>query len=278
MESVRPQLLRAYQPLSYTGLSLRGLLKYDPSSLNIAIHSHTGDLNPTPPNLQAATLRKILKQLGHFQEPLPISLWIFSEDPASLLGTVQQEKLGDLVGDLAIHSDTSNMSAMLSFVHPLESDITIGSDSSFSWFAGYLSQQRPLFFAAPNFRELQEFQNWMEGSIRVSPAAAFDDRGRIKALRKLWRATQPFSLQPCVSNIFWGSLPKAEKLRAQPERLTYMADYPIQLAMLQGTTGHKAFDISPAPPPSSARLSRGMAREIGAPWLARGMAESGFVE
>jgi hypothetical protein len=55
------------------------------------------------------------------------------------------------------HFDTENVTALSAFVQILSSDVFIGSDSSFSWFAGFIAE-RPVTIMAPNSREKPPFR------------------------------------------------------------------------------------------------------------------------
>lgn len=243
MERARPLLLSSFQRHSLTGMRLRAQLRYDPSVFNVAIHARLGDIRPTPIAYQVATLLAALKRLDP-QKSLPIEVWVFSESPHEFVEPLRAAQF-----DRSVHFDTGNMSALLTLMHLLESNVVIGSDSSFSWFAAYLSQgERPLFLTAPNTREDPSFQNYMTGNVRVSPTSVFEDRGRLAAAAAQWQASRPAALRQCTSNMFWMSLAENSRAVAQIQRLDYIVGYFHKLERLRLAQGHRAFDISPAQP------------------------------
>lgn len=246
MERVRPQLRASFQRHSLTGMRLRSQLRYNRAAFNIAIHARLGDIRPTPIDYQVATLSMVLQRLDPLGT-LPVEVWVFSEAPEELNAPLRAAR-----PLLPIHYDTANMSALLTLVHLMESDVAIGSDSSFSWFAAYLAEEEggnPLFFTAPNARESPEFQNFMAGNVRVSPGPIFDDQGRLAALARQWRVTRPEALQPCTSNPFWLSVAGKDRKAAQERRLGYIANYKGSLQGQLEAKGHRAFDIGPPGPP-----------------------------
>ncbi len=240
MERARQSLLTAFQRHSLTGMRLRAQLRYNASAFNIAIHARLGDIHPTPIDLQVAILRTVLHRLDP-QGTLPVEVWIFSEAPEELAAPLQAAQLPRT----SFHFDTANMPALLTFMHLLESDVTIGSDSSFSWFAAYLARARPLFLTAPNARESPDFENFMAGNVRVSSQAVFDDHFRLVAVAAQWKASRPENLLPCTNGLFWAALEPSSRELARAQRLDYIAYYAQTLRERQQSAGHHAFDIAP---------------------------------
>lgn len=223
MESVRPLLRKTFQPHSLTGMKIFSNLLWNTSTFNIAIHSRLGDIRPTPIECQVETLKRVLK-LADPQNTLPIHVWIFSESPNELILPLQAIRRPLLT----LHTDT-NIPALNSFVHLLESDVFIGSDSSFSWFASYLSDELPLVLSAPNLgRESPEFENFMSGNIRVDSFFKFNDSGRLVSAGKLWRESRFNSLSTCQRNpfsYFYNLNPLTEFERLNSNRLSYIHDF-----------------------------------------------------
>ena len=240
MERARHLLLSAFQRHSLTGMRLRSQLRYNASVFTIAIHSRLGDIRPTPIDLQVATLRAALQRLDP-QGTLPVEVWVFSEAPEELAAPMLAAQLPRT----SFHFDTADMPALLTFMHLVESDVTIGSDSSFSWFAAYLARERPLFFTAPNARESPDFENFMAGNVRVSAQAVFDDHFRLAAAAAQWRASRPEALLSCIRSRFWAALSFGSCEKARNQRFDYIAGFSLTLHGLEGAVGRQAFDIAP---------------------------------
>lgn len=223
MESVRPLLRKTFQPHSLTGMKIFSKLLWNTSTFNIAVHSRLGDIRPTPIECQVETLKRVLK-LADPQNTLPIHVWIFSESPNKLMLPLQaiHRPL------LTLHTDT-NIPALNSFVHLLESDVFIGSDSSFSWFVSYLSSDLPLVLSAPNLgRESPKFENFMTGNIRVDSTYNFNDSNRLASAGNLWRETRFNSFGTCNRNpfIFFYNLdPLTEFEKLNSDRLKYIHNF-----------------------------------------------------
>jgi len=248
MERVRPQLKLMYRPYSYTGMELRSTLRFRRTHFTIAIHARIGDISPTPVSYFVATLKSVMNKLDP-DGTLPVDVWVFSESPYLL----EAPLLGAGLKGLSFHFDTADLSALSTLVHFLESDVVLGSDSSLSWFAAYLSGDRTLFFTAPNSRESPDFQNFMKGNIRVDAKSEFDDSGRLSFAAKQWRATRPSALRHC-NNTVWRVAPPPG---AQHQHLQYIETYKAKLFSLDGDIfGHHAFDIAPTPYLASNSLTR----------------------
>lgn len=248
MERVRLQLKQVYRPYSFTGMELRSALRFRRTHFTIAIHARIGDISPTPVTYFVATLKSVLARLDP-DGTLPVDVWVFSESPYLL----EAPLLAAGFKGLSFHFDTAGLSALSTLVHFLESDVVLGSDSSLSWFAAYLSGDRPLFLTAPNSRESPDFQNFMKGNIRVDTSSKFDDSGRLNFAAKQWHATRPSSLRHCNNTVWWVAPPSGAHL----QRLQYIETYQAKLFSLNGKVfGHRAFDIAPAPYLASDSLIR----------------------
>jgi len=234
-ERERPLLYATFQRHSLTGMRLRAQLRYNSSSLNIAIHTRAGDIRPTAFDLQLAILRNVLERLNPLGL-LPVEVWVFSEAPEEFV--VPLRAVG--FTNTTYHYDTSNMPALLTFMHLLESDVTIGAESFFSWFAAFLSRERPLFFAAPSSRESALFQNYMAGNIRVNDEAEFNDSSRLASAAALWRSTRPDALEACKRSTLLHALTPSSLALARIQRLDYISAYKQHLDGLHNATGHIA--------------------------------------
>lgn len=207
-----PHLRAMYHPNSATGLALLAALHFDSARFNIAVHVRIGDLVPTPldyfPDVVGRVLGELDPLLRQPQDSLPVDVWIFAEDegPWGLFDPVVQKstssvspdaKTGTLANgarasfrlagtaDVRLRPFTANMSALATLMHLIESDVFIGSDSSFSYIASFLAT-RPVVLTAPNLgREAATFQNFIPGNIRVSAERVFES-GHVLAAAKRW--------------------------------------------------------------------------------------------
>jgi hypothetical protein len=205
-EAAVPQLRAMYRPHSVTGTALRAALRFNASRFNIAVHVRVGDLVPTPLSYFPGVLAKVLEELeplllrpppppqpplqhGDRSPALLVDVWVFSEDTAPLVPLLEPVVRRSGGSRTRFFSSPANLTALETFTHLLESDVFVGSDSSFSWLASFLAT-RPVVLTAPNLgREAATFRNYISSNVRVSAEGKFE-RGHVAAAAERWMIRQ----------------------------------------------------------------------------------------
>lgn len=185
-ESVRPAMRALYHPESATAVAIRGALLYNRSHFNIALHVRWGDITPNPPSYFVAVLRRVMTTLRAVDARLPVDVWVFSESPTAMSDAL---KPFATEADTRVFFDTDAVAAVASFIHLMEADVVIGSDSSFDWWVSWISRGTPVVLAAPpGARPGGRPASFLKGenNILVDVEGDFDDGGAIADSVRKW--------------------------------------------------------------------------------------------
>lgn len=185
-ESVRPAMRALYHPESTTAVAARGALLYNGSHFNVALHVRWGDIIPTPPSYFAAVLTRVLAALRTVDARLPVDVWVFSESPSAMRDALEPFSAE---AHTRVFFDTEKVTALASFVHLMEADVVIGSDSSFDWWVSWIAHGTPIVLSAPpGQRPGGRPFSFLKGedNVLVDADGAFDDAGRIAAAATKW--------------------------------------------------------------------------------------------